>query len=73
MYVDSVGSSFFIISFVNVEHNSGLTKELNERFPSEKPFTIRGGLHYFGLAKRIHSDFCEQFCLRKGIVKAAAV
>jgi hypothetical protein len=43
MYVDSVGSSFFIISFVNVEHNSGLTKEPNERFPSEKPFMIRSG------------------------------
>jgi hypothetical protein len=56
----------------NVEHNSGLTKEPNERFHSEKPFTIRG-LHYFGLAKRIHSDFYEQFFLRKGIVKAAAV
>jgi len=41
------------------------TKEPNDRFPSEKPFTIRRGSTVFDLARRIHSDFYKQFSYAK--------
>jgi ribosome-interacting GTPase 1 len=41
------------------------TKEPNERFPSEKPFTIKRGSNVLDLAKWIHSDFYEQFSYAK--------
>jgi hypothetical protein len=45
------------------------TKEPNERFPSENPFTIRRGSTVLDLAKRIHSDFYEQFSYAKVLSK----
>ncbi|MFQ6095565.1 MAG: OBG GTPase family GTP-binding protein, partial [Candidatus Bathyarchaeia archaeon] len=41
------------------------TKEPNERFPSEKPFTIRRGSTILDLARRIHTDFYKQFSYAK--------
>jgi len=41
------------------------TKEPNKRFPSERPFTIRKDSTILDLAKRIHSDFYEQFSYAK--------
>jgi len=37
------------------------TKEPNKKDASNRPFTIRRGSTVFDLAKRIHSDFYEQF------------
>jgi hypothetical protein len=37
------------------------TKEPNEKFPSNKPFTLSKGSTVFDLAKHIHSDFYKQF------------
>jgi ribosome-interacting GTPase 1 len=41
------------------------TKEPNKREASLRPFTIRKGSTVFDLAKRIHSDFYEQFSYAK--------
>ena len=41
------------------------TKEPNKRLPSQKPFTIKKGSTILDLAKRIHSDFYEQFSYAK--------
>jgi ribosome-interacting GTPase 1 len=40
-------------------------KEPNERFSSEKSLTIRRGSTVLDLARRIHSDFYEQFSCAK--------
>ncbi len=55
--LEMVGSEIFeMLDVIRV-----YTKELNERFPSEKPFTIRKGSTVLDLAKQIHSDFYKQF------------
>ncbi|MFZ7138319.1 MAG: OBG GTPase family GTP-binding protein [archaeon] len=41
------------------------TKEPNKRDASPRPFTIKKGSTVFDLAKRIHSDFYEQFSYAK--------
>jgi ribosome-interacting GTPase 1 len=41
------------------------TKEPNKRDASRRPFTIKKGSTVFDLAKRIHSDFYEQFAYAK--------
>jgi len=41
------------------------TKEPNKKDSSRRPFTIRKGSTVFDLAKRIHSDFYEQFTYAK--------
>ena len=41
------------------------TKEPNKKDASMRPFTIRKGSTVFDLAKRIHSDFYEQFTYAK--------
>ena len=41
------------------------TKEPNKKDSSPQPFTIRRGSTVFDLAKRIHSDFYEQFTYAK--------
>jgi ribosome-interacting GTPase 1 len=41
------------------------TKEPNKKDASKRPFTIRKGSTVFDLAKRIHSDFYEQFSYAK--------
>ena len=41
------------------------TKEPNKKDSSPQPFTIRKGSTVFDLAKRIHSDFYEQFTYAK--------
>jgi hypothetical protein len=59
--LENLGSEIFeMLNIIRV-----YTKEPNERFPSEKPFTIRRGSTVLDLAKRIHSDFYEQFSYAK--------
>jgi len=59
--LDKLGSEIFeMLDMIRV-----YTKEPNERFPSEKPFTIRRGSTVLDLARRIHSDFYEQFSYAK--------
>jgi ribosome-interacting GTPase 1 len=41
------------------------TKEPNKKDASKRPFTIRKGSTVFDLAKRIHTDFYEQFSYAK--------
>ncbi|MFA5365039.1 MAG: GTPase [Candidatus Bathyarchaeia archaeon] len=41
------------------------TKEPNKKDASVRPFTIKKGSNVFDLAKRIHSDFYEQFSYAK--------
>ena len=41
------------------------TKEPNKKDASSRPFTIKKGSTVFDLAKRIHSDFYEQFAYAK--------
>ena len=41
------------------------TKEPNKKDASKRPFTIRKGSTVFDLAKRIHSDFYDQFSYAK--------
>jgi ribosome-interacting GTPase 1 len=41
------------------------TKEPNKKDASMRPFTIKKGSNVFDLAKRIHSDFYEQFAYAK--------
>ncbi|NIQ07664.1 MAG: TGS domain-containing protein [Candidatus Korarchaeota archaeon] len=58
---EKLGSEIFkMLNIIRV-----YTKEPNERFSSEKPFTIRKGSTILDLAKRIHSDFYEQFSYAK--------
>ncbi|MFQ6064988.1 MAG: OBG GTPase family GTP-binding protein [Candidatus Bathyarchaeia archaeon] len=55
--LETIGSEIFeMLDVIRV-----YTKELNERVPSKKPFTIRKGSTVLDLAKRIHSDFYKQF------------
>ncbi|MGQ9460647.1 MAG: OBG GTPase family GTP-binding protein [Candidatus Bathyarchaeaceae archaeon] len=59
--LEKLGSEIFeMLDMIRV-----YTKEPNERFPSEKPFTVRRGSTVLDLAKRIHSDFYEQFSYAK--------
>ncbi len=59
--LEKLGSEIFeMLDIIRV-----YTKEPNERFPSKKPFTIRKGSTILDLAKRIHSDFYEQFSYAK--------
>lgn len=55
--LEKLGSEIFkMLDIIRV-----YTKEPNKRFPSERPFTIRKGSTILDLARRIHSDFYEQF------------
>jgi len=59
--LEKLGSEIFeMLDIIRV-----YTKEPNERFPSKKPFTIRKGSTILDLAKKIHSDFYEQFSYAK--------
>jgi len=59
--LEKLGSEIFkMLNVIRV-----YTKEPNRRFPSEKPFTIRKDSTILDLAKRIHSDFYEQFSYAK--------
>jgi len=59
--LEKLGSEIFkMLNIIRV-----YTKEPNKRFPSERPFTIRKGSTILDLAKRIHSDFYEQFSYAK--------
>jgi len=59
--LEKLGSEIFeMLDIIRV-----YTKEPNERFASEKPFTIRKGSSILDLAKRIHSDFYKQFSYAK--------
>ncbi len=59
--LEKLGSEIFeMLDIIRV-----YTKEPNERFPSQKPFTIRKGSTILDLAKRIHSDFYKQFSYAK--------
>lgn len=59
--LEKLGSEIFeMLDIIRV-----YTKEPDERFPSKKPFTVRKGSTIFDLAKRIHSDFYEQFSYAK--------
>ena len=59
--LDKLGSEIFeMLDIIRV-----YTKEPNDRFPSEKPFTVRKGSTVFDLARRIHSDFYKQFSYAK--------
>jgi len=59
--LETLGSEIFkMLNIIRV-----YTKEPNKRFPSERPFTIRKDSTILDLAKRIHSDFYEQFSYAK--------
>ena len=59
--LEKLGSEIFeMLDIIRV-----YTKEPNDRFPSEKPFTVRKGSTVFDLARRIHSDFYKQFSYAK--------
>ena len=59
--LEQLGSKIFeMLDIIRV-----YTKEPNERFPSKKPFTLREGSTILDLAKRIHSDFYNQFSYAK--------
>ena len=59
--LEKLGSEIFgILDIIRV-----YTKEPNERFPSKRPFTIRGESTVLDLAKHIHSDFYRQFSYAK--------
>jgi ribosome-interacting GTPase 1 len=59
--VDELGAELFgMLDIIRV-----YTKEPNKREASMRPFTIRKGSTIFDLAKRIHSDFYEQFTYAK--------
>ena len=59
--IDKLGSEVFeMLDIIRV-----YTKEPNKRDFSKRPFTIRKGSTVFDLAKRIHSDFYEQFSYAK--------
>lgn len=59
--LEKLGSEIFeMLNIIRV-----YTKEPSKRFPSDKPFTIRRGSTVLDLARRIHSDFYEQFSYAK--------
>jgi len=59
--LEKLGSEIFnMLDIIRV-----YTKEPNKRLPSEKPFTIKRGSTVLDLARRIHSDFYEQFSYAK--------
>jgi ribosome-interacting GTPase 1 len=59
--VEELGAELFgMLDIIRV-----YTKEPNKREASMRPFTIRKGSTVFDLAKRIHSDFYEQFSYAK--------
>jgi len=59
--IDELGSEIFgMLDIIRV-----YTKEPNKKDASMRPFTIKKGSTIFDLAKRIHSDFYEQFSYAK--------
>jgi len=59
--IEKLGSEIFgMLDIIRV-----YTKEPNKKDASMRPFTIRKGATVFDLAKRIHSDFYEQFSYAK--------
>ncbi|MDH5690381.1 MAG: 50S ribosome-binding GTPase [Candidatus Bathyarchaeota archaeon] len=59
--IEELGSELFgMLDIIRV-----YTKEPNKKDASKRPFTIRKGSTVFDLAKRIHSDFYEQFSYAK--------
>jgi len=59
--LDELGSEIFdILNIIRI-----YTKDPNKRDASMRPFTIRKDSTVFDLAKRIHSDFYEQFSYAK--------
>lgn len=59
--LDELGSEIFkILNIIRV-----YTKEPSKKLPSVRPFTIGKGCTILDLAKRIHSDFYEQFSYAK--------
>jgi ribosome-interacting GTPase 1 len=59
--IDELGAELFgMLDIIRV-----YTKEPNKKDASMRPFTIRKGSTVFDLAKRIHSDFYEQFMYAK--------
>ncbi len=59
--VEELGAELFgMLDIIRV-----YTKDPNKREASMRPFTIRKGSTIFDLAKRIHSDFYEQFSYAK--------
>ena len=59
--IDELGAELFgMLDIMRV-----YTKEPNKKDASKRPFTIRKGSTVFDLAKRIHSDFYEQFSFAK--------
>jgi ribosome-interacting GTPase 1 len=59
--VEELGAELFgMLDIIRV-----YTKDPNKREASMRPFTIRKGSTVFDLAKRIHSDFYEQFSYAK--------
>jgi uncharacterized protein len=59
--MDKLGAEIFgILDIVRI-----YTKEPNKKDASRRPFTIKKGSTVFDLAKRIHSDFYEQFAYAK--------
>ena len=59
--VDKLGKEIFaMLDIIRI-----YTKEPNKKDASKRPFTIREGSTVFDLAKRIHTDFYEQFSFAK--------
>ena len=59
--IDKLGAELFgMLDIIRV-----YTKEPNKKDASKRPFTIKKGANVFDLAKRIHSDFYEQFSFAK--------
>ena len=59
--IEQLGSEIFgMLDIIRV-----YTKEPNKKDASRRPFTIKKGSTVFDLAKRIHSDFYEQFSYAK--------
>jgi ribosome-interacting GTPase 1 len=59
--MEKLGAEIFrILDIVRI-----YTKEPNKKDASRRPFTIKKGSTVFDLAKRIHSDFYEQFAYAK--------
>lgn len=59
--LEKLGAEIFrILDIVRI-----YTKEPNKKDASSRPFTIKKGSTVFNLAKRIHSDFYEQFAYAK--------
>ena len=59
--IEKLGSEIFdMLDIIRI-----YTKEPNKKDASPRPFTIKKGSTVFDLAKRIHSDFYEQFSYAK--------